>query len=344
MPTIINGFLHVTAEENEPVEITEFNIRGQVVSMVKSSIKTGDHMVRLPQKSSGVHVYKIKIGSSEYVIKGTFYGNENRTGSMQASRSKDLVLSRQAEKKSILDDVIAVTKEGYLNYRMAMTNPDTSGLDIQMIVCEGTVTDIDGNVYQTVRIGNQVWSVENLRTTKLNDGTPLVMLKNPDDTFPAYCFYNYTTNEDSIKLFGALYNWYSVDSKKLAPTGCHVPSRAEWDTLQNYLILNGYNYDGSLTGNKFAKALAAKAYWKVDTNYIGTIGNELAKNNRTGFFGMPGGRSLGFSEIGIFAYWWTSSINDVSYAYMRRTSTVDFLLKDYIFPKRSGLSVKFVHD
>ena len=132
-----------------------------------------------------------------------------------------------------------------------------------MIVCAGTVADADGNVYQTVRIGNQkfvaqVWTVENLRTTKYNDGTPIPHLTDSvawiNDTLGAYCYYLDTTSGNIIKKYGALYNWYAVDTKKLAPKGWHVPSDEEWNTLQDYLIANGYNFDGTTTGNKIAKS------------------------------------------------------------------------------------------
>ena len=103
-----------------------------------------------------------------------------------------------------------------------------------------TVTDADGNIYHTVRIGSQVWTVENFRTTKFNDGTSIPQV--PDSvawhslTAPGYCYYGNTNNADTIKRFGALYNWYCADSKKFAPQGWHVSTDDDWDTLRNYLI------------------------------------------------------------------------------------------------------------
>src|SRR4030043_168747 len=126
----------------------------------------------------------------------------------------------------------------------------------------GTVTDADGNVYQTVKIGNQVWTVENLRTTKYDDGSAIPLVTDSAAwaalTTPGFCYYNNTTNADNIKKFGALYNWHAVNTKKLAPKGWHVPTEAEWITLENYLIANGYNWDGTKTENKIAKSMAAK--------------------------------------------------------------------------------------
>jgi uncharacterized protein (TIGR02145 family) len=187
----------------------------------------------------------------------------------------------------------------------------------------GTVTDADGNVYQSVKIGNQVWTVENLRTTKYNDGTAITKITDSAAwaniyydtlTTPAYCYYNNTTNTDNIKKFGALYNWYAVNTGKLAPAGWHVPSDAEWDTLQNYLIVNGYNCDGTTTNNMVAKALSAKTDWESSTT-PGTIGCDLTKNNRSGFSALPGGyRTLSgtFRAQGRLGYWRSTTEVDAS--------------------------------
>ncbi|MDD4729737.1 MAG: FISUMP domain-containing protein, partial [Dysgonamonadaceae bacterium] len=120
-----------------------------------------------------------------------------------------------------------------------------------------TVTDIDDNVYHTVTIGTQVWMVENLKTTKYNDGTSIPLVSDgtawSNLATPGYCFYNNDAANKST--YGALYNWFTVNTNKLAPTGWHVPTDAESTTLENYLIANGFNYDGTTTGNKIAKSM-----------------------------------------------------------------------------------------
>jgi len=217
----------------------------------------------------------------------------------------------------------------------------------------GTVTDIDGNVYQTVKIGNQVWMAENLRTTKYNDGTPIPLVT--DDTAwkklttPGYCYYNNTTNADSIKKYGALYNWYVVNTKKLAPKGWHVPTDAEWTTLENYLIANGYNWDGTKTSNKIAKSLAAKTDWETNAN-PGAIGNDLTKNNRNGFSALPGGcrdnRFGNFNVVGYYGIWWSASVsdNDASYAYNRHLISDFDRLTRLVNGKSYGCSVRLLRD
>ncbi|MFC2136250.1 fibrobacter succinogenes major paralogous domain-containing protein [Bacteroidota bacterium] len=100
-----------------------------------------------------------------------------------------------------------------------------------------TVTDIDGNVYQTVSIGNQIWMTENLKSTRLNDGTPI---ENVPGSYqwtnlvtPAYCWLN--NDETNKDTYGAFYNYYTVSTGLLAPAGWHVPSEDEFRTLLDYL-------------------------------------------------------------------------------------------------------------
>jgi uncharacterized protein (TIGR02145 family) len=187
------------------------------------------------------------------------------------------------------------------------------------LALKGTVTDVDGNVYNFITIGTQTWMVENLKTTKYNDGTSIPLVTDLTAwsilTTPGYCWYNNATANKSI--YGALYNWYTVNSGKLAPNGWHVPTDAEWTTLENYLIANGYNYDGTTTGNKIAKSLAATTGWNSYSG-TGTIGNDLTKNNSSGFAGLPGGyRDSGgaFGSIGYFGRWWSSSEGSTSNAW-----------------------------
>ena len=101
-----------------------------------------------------------------------------------------------------------------------------------------TVTDIDGNIYNTVTIGSQVWMVENLRVSKYRDGTSIPNVTDNTQwtnlTTGAYCYYD--NNSSFNNIYGKLYNWYAVNnSKNIAPLGWHIPSDAEWITLYNYL-------------------------------------------------------------------------------------------------------------
>jgi uncharacterized protein (TIGR02145 family) len=217
-------------------------------------------------------------------------------------------------------------------------------------IAYGTMKDIEGNEYKTVAIGNQVWMAENLRTTKFNDGTAIPNVTESStwygSTTPGYCFYNNTTNPDSMKMFGAIYNWYALDSRKLAPVGWHVPTNEEWAALQNYLIANGYNWDGSRAGNMIAKSMASTTEWNTDTT-LGAIGNVLGLNNKSGFSALPLGMRFNFGtfvDFGLFSWWWTASEYDSTKAFFYELFYAGVDLRSGNDFKTHGLSVRLLMD
>ncbi len=113
-------------------------------------------------------------------------------------------------------------------------------------ITESKISDGDGNIYETVTIGTQVWLTENLKATKYNDGTSIQFVT--DNTLwatlstPAYCWYN-NDGGNYKDIYGGLYNWWAVNTGKLCPTGWHVPSDGEWTTLTS--TLGGENVAGA---------------------------------------------------------------------------------------------------
>jgi uncharacterized protein (TIGR02145 family) len=215
-----------------------------------------------------------------------------------------------------------------------------------------TVTDADGNIYHTVKIGNQVWTMENLRTMKYNDGTaiPLVTDKNAWDHLrtPGYCWYD--NDKNNMNKYGALYNWYAVNTGKPAPNGWHVSSDEEWGIFEKYLIANGYNWDRTTEGNKIAKSLAAKMDWETATA-PGAIGNDLTENNRSGFSALPGGsrgKDGGFSNVGYGEHWWSATGSatggGASLAVGRCFGCDAGRLERSVYDGSCGLSVRLLRD
>lgn len=198
--------------------------------------------------------------------------------------------------------------------------------DVILFKTTEVVSDIDGNRYNTVTIGKQVWMVENLRTTRYQNGDLI------ETTIPAILDIKYETNPKyqwacdgdigKVKKFGRLYTWYVVaDPRKICPIGWHVPSNDEWTTLQRYLIENRYNYDELTQYNDIAKSLASPLGWGY-SNQIGAPGNsDFAKiANKTGFTAIPGGfrDSDGkFQQFGHSGSWWSSSEESHYKAYYR---------------------------
>ena len=193
----------------------------------------------------------------------------------------------------------------------------------------GTMTDIDGNTYKTVTIGTQTWMAENLKVTKYNDGTSIPNVSEntlwASVTTGALCDYENTPSNSEI--YGKMYNWFAVNTGKLAPSGWHVPSDEEFSVLENYLIANGYNYDNTTNDNKIAKALASSSGWENSTS-IGSIGNNdyPEKRNASGFTALPAGSRYGigdFSNIRFYAGWWSSTEVDTTRAYARGINNIN---------------------
>jgi uncharacterized protein (TIGR02145 family) len=138
----------------------------------------------------------------------------------------------------------------------------------------GTIQDEDGNTYHTIGIGAQYWTVENLKTTKYNDGTAIPLVTDNSAwgalVSPGFCWYDNdeATNKDT---YGALYNWYTVISPKIAPAGWHVSTDAEWTILETFMG------GESVAGDKLKES--GTSHW---------IGNTPA-TNESGFTALPGG-------------------------------------------------------
>ncbi len=210
-----------------------------------------------------------------------------------------------------------------------------------------TVKDIDGNVYKTVTIGTQVWMAENLKTTKYNDGTPITLVTQNNSwrasSTPAYCWYNNDeiTNKNT---YGAIYNWHTVNTNKLCPTGWHIPSDSEWTILTDYLINNGNGYEGS--GDDISKSLASTTGWNVSSE-IGTVGSNPTSNNLSGFNAYASGIRFSNGEFrhrGENSKWWSSTETSTSAAQIRFISWDDGIVSSFSNRKENGFSVRCVRD
>lgn len=156
----------------------------------------------------------------------------------------------------------------------------------------------DGQTYKTVKVGNQIWMAENLNATQLNDGTSISLIPAVSDlsfwvnlSTPGYYWYN---NDPAYKYtYGALYNWFTVNTGRLCPDGWHVPSDREWTELTDYLGGEG------VAGNKLR-----------ETGTIHWENNNSGANNESGFNALPGGfrkADGSFEGIGFVGGWWSST-------------------------------------
>ncbi len=221
-----------------------------------------------------------------------------------------------------------------------LTDTTTNQVSVS-ITSTGNVTDIDGNVYQTIIIGNQWWMTENLKVTRYRNGDAIPNITDDSAwsglTTGAYCNYNNDTN--IVATYGRLYNWYAVDdSRNIAPEGWHVPTDDEWKELEMYLGMsqsqaNITSWRGTNEGDK----LKTTSGWQSSGH--GT--------NSSGFSALPGGArgaSIGtFSHTYGWANFW-SSTGSGSNAWTRSLAYHYSRVGRHENNKRSGYSVRCIRD
>ena len=199
-------------------------------------------------------------------------------------------------------------------------------------IAQEGVTDIDGNHYNAMLIGRQIWITENLKASKLNDGTdiPLVTDNMGWDTLksPAYCWYD--NNPENGRFLGAIYNGHAVATGKLCPEGWHVPTDSEWLKLTKVM-------GGVLTAGAALKRGAEKFWDEPDF-----------PSNGNSFMAMPGGlRWKGgiFEEKDKTGFWWTSSAIWGSSLYYRKLLPFEEqIFEGWGFPKNYGISTRCIND
>jgi len=207
-----------------------------------------------------------------------------------------------------------------------------------------TVTDIDGNIYHTIKIGSQIWLVENLQVVHYRNGDPVLNVTGDSNWITcdtgAYC--NYDNNLSYVKSYGRLYNWFAVnDPRILSPLGWHIPTDNEWKQLEIYLGLtqeqaDGHGYRGTIEGGKLKEA--GTEHW---------IYPNSGASNSYGFTGLPGGyRTSEFKILSVEGLWWTSSKTDYDEGIFRGLSCNDARIgRGYYFQDKTlGLSVRCVKD
>ena len=216
----------------------------------------------------------------------------------------------------------------------------------------GVLTDIEGNIYKTIKIGDQVWMAENLKTTKYNDGTNIATIisslwDNINDPF--YCWFN--INYVNKEPYGAFYNFYAACEPNICPSGWHVPSKSEFATLTNYLISNGYNYDGTTSDNKIAKSMADPTDWDTFI-FPGSIGNtdypDVQNSSKFSAYpaGIRSGNTTNFVFQGEYAMFWTTdaSVTYPTDAYLFQLSNNNPWSSDVTGDQNHGASIRCVRD
>jgi len=208
------------------------------------------------------------------------------------------------------------------------------GSQVQLLTM---VTDVEGYLYKTVLIGNQVWMAENLRTKKYNDDSDIAPVTDGTAwiglSTGAYCWY---LNDEATNkpLYGALYNWFAANTGNLCPTGWHVPTDAEFKTLEIQLGMTQAQADAlEWRGTDQGTQMKNNAGW--------TTGNGT---NSSGFAGLPGGFRYygdgGFQHAGDIGYWWTTSVSTGDRSFMRQLESSHETVERNNADNRAGKSVR----
>ncbi len=199
-----------------------------------------------------------------------------------------------------------------------------------------SISDLDGNVYQTVKIGDQTWLGQNLNVSHFRNGDPIPQVRTDEEwekagneQRPAWCHYENST--DQGKTYGKLYNWYAVnDPRGLAPKGYHIPTVQDWNTMSSYLG------GGEKAGGKLKEK--GMTHWKSPNTEA---------TNSSGWNGLPGGLNYSFGTfvgVGSTGYWWTSVEDGEVTANVYSLSFENSTLFDLFLNKGVGLSVRCIRD
>lgn len=213
--------------------------------------------------------------------------------------------------------------------------------------CTGqtTISDIDGNIYNTVTIGNQIWMKENLKTTRYNTGEPILLVTN-DTAWSVVTtgYYSYYDNDyiNYGSIYGALYNWYAVNNNHiLCPSNWHVPSNSDWNILEKYL---DSSVDTTIEGNTgtdigYKLKETGNLHWNYSDSNITNSSNftALGGGYRNYIYGW-------YTSQGEYGYWWTSSSISDQWARCKILSRNNSGILNYGAEKRTGLSVRCIKD
>lgn len=196
-------------------------------------------------------------------------------------------------------------------------------------VPDGSILDIDENVYSTITIGSQTWMMQNLKTTKYRNGDKITNIPTnmnwASSTFGAFC--NYENTNSNVTKFGRLYNWFSInDLRNIAPEGWRIPTETDWQILINYL--GGEDICGGKLKDQ------AIGYWQQPNT---------GATNESGFTARAGGHRApnGFYQnILLSTSFWTSSPYDSDSAVAFSLVNNSSIISKTIFANKTGLSVR----
>ena len=373
-PNPFEGITYANLRTVEPGDVSMVltDVNGRIVETQNfASLQPGIHQFRINVSAAGIYFLTIRQNGQKSSIKMV----SNGQGSTNRIEYQDFACLQKKNAKGTTNKPFNIGDEmnytGYVTvdgteYQSQMIHQNqfvsenfvlnfdlSSSIDGQPCPSTATVTDYDGNTYNTVQIGQQCWMKENLKTTHYSDGTSISLGSSTSLTTA----YRYYPNDDSsnVATYGYLYNWLAVMQNSssgsanssgvqgICPTGWHVPSDAEWTQLTDYVSSQSQYVCGS-NSTYIAKALASTTGWSSSTSTC-AVGNTPSNNNVTGFFAVPAGNYFGsYNNFGYTACFWSATQYNSSYAYNRELNYDTAGVVRYDCNKRYGFSVRCLRD
>jgi len=342
-PTTDNSVIQIypPAEGNAAITVSDMN--GKQLAQIQCYLENCIQEFRLSGINSGLYIISVKGRTYQYSGKLLCNGKSNRTISIEKVSNNIQVADKKvsnAGSKAYNPPVdMAYTTGDWLkftgisgNYSTVITDIPTSDkiITFNFIAC----TDGDNNNYPVVSINTQTWMAGNLKTTKYRNGvligttTPATLNISGEST-PEYQW-AYDGDESNVAIYGRLYTWYAVtDSRKVCPTGWHMPTDAEWATLTTYL--GGI----SVAGGKMKET--GTAHWTAPNS---------GATNESGFTALPGGIRTGdsFGNINAYGFWWSSVEETTDDAFPLVISSNAGSVNGESYAKRNGFSVRCIED
>jgi uncharacterized protein (TIGR02145 family) len=294
------AFLTFFAPANGDALIRVVDFSGKTVYQTSKLLSIGTHSFRISNMKQGIYFLEVTSENYHYATKLICLNNQPGKSSIEYVSSIKKTTENQFKNVEATIDMLykegdrLLFKSSSGRYNTIVTDVPSGSKKItfNFVLC----TDADNNNYSTVAIGTQVWMAENLKTTKYNDGTSIPEVTGTSAwallLTPGFGWYN---NDIANKnTYGALYNWFTVNTGKLAPAGWHVPSEAEWNALITFL--GGENVAGG-------------ELKEVDTVYWASP-NTGATNSK-GFSALPGGYHYVdgyYKNLGRYASFWSTTL------------------------------------
>jgi len=313
--------------DDDKVLITIVDPMGRDLLQKEFLLESGKHLITFVPGRESIYFLTAQVNHKSYMIKilnspsqfSITYFCQLKYSGKQTSFEEFKSENNVGNFEFAVGDLLKFTAFSALGERTITSSPtgdQTYYFHYTGDPCQGipTVTDIDGNIYNTVQIGDQCWLKENLKTTKYNNGTPIPNITDFNEwqglLTGAYVWYD---NDLAWKeKYGALYNWFAaVDSNGLCPSGWHVPDNFEWGALESYVGGSMPPYGNTLKScRQINSPLGGYCATNEHPRWEEDVNNGNYGTDDYGFSGLPGGYrdpSLDFLGIGGVAFWWSST-------------------------------------